>query len=110
MTRTIIIAALLAATAVPAAAADGVREAIAHFNMSADSSADRIPVGPNGPVLGTTVSTRSDAALLQAVRNHNASADRASDRIDVNNLTLFSGQPAYAADIFEQLRLADDSN
>jgi hypothetical protein len=110
MTRTIIIAALLAATAVPAAAADGVRDAIAHFNMSADSSADRIPVGPNGPILGTTVSTRTNGALFEAVRNHNASADSASDRIDLSNLTVFSGEPAYAADIFEQLRLADDSN
>jgi hypothetical protein len=110
MTRTIIIAALLAAVAAPAVASDTTRAAIAHFNMSADTSADRIPVGPNGPVLGTTVSTRGNDALYEAVRNHNASADSAFDRIDVNTLTVFSGQPAHAADIFEELRLADETN
>ena len=60
MNRFILAAALAAATAVPAVAADNVRFVIDELNMSADTSSDLISVGPNGPVLGTTVSSRGD--------------------------------------------------
>jgi hypothetical protein len=30
--------------------------------------------------------------------------------VNADTVTVFSGGPAYAADIFEQLRLADDTN
>jgi hypothetical protein len=110
MKRTLITAAIVAATAMPALAADNTRAAIDHFNMSADSLSDRIAVGPNGPVLGTTVSTRSDDALYRTVRNYNASVDSVSERIDLDSVTVFSGEPAYGAEIFEELRRADDSD
>ncbi|MDG4646875.1 hypothetical protein P6F26_00330 [Roseibacterium sp. SDUM158017] len=110
MKRTIITAAILAATAMPALAADATQQAINHFNLSADSRSDLIAAGPNGPVLGTTVSTRGDEAIAVAVRNYNASVDRAAERIDLNSVTVFSGEPAYGAEIFDELRRADDSN
>jgi hypothetical protein len=44
------------------------------------------------------------------VGHFNASLDSQSDRINKDTVTVFSGTPAHAADIFEQLRLADDDN
>ncbi|MCU4652380.1 hypothetical protein N8I71_06030 [Roseibacterium sp. SDUM158016] len=110
MKRFIITAAIVAATAAPALAADNARFVIDQLNMSADSGSDLISVGPNGPVLGTTVSSRGDSAIAASVRQYNASIDSAGQRINGDTVTVFSGTPAYAADIFEQLRLADDSN
>lgn len=107
---TLAAAALAATVAVPAFADSSAQRVIEHINMSADGYSDRIPVGPNGPVLGTTVSTRGDRALEQAIAIYNASTDSAAERIDVNTVSDFSGAPTHAAEIFEQLRLADDSN
>jgi hypothetical protein len=47
---------------------------------------------------------------VQLSRHFNASLDSQSDRINKDTVTVFSGTPAHAADIFEQLRLADDDN
>jgi len=107
---TLAAAALAASVAVPAFAADSTQFAIQHFNQSADTSSDRISVGPNGPALCTTVASMGDDAIGVAVRNFNASIDSAADRVNSETVTVFSGEPAYAADIFEQLRLADDTN
>jgi hypothetical protein len=72
---------------------------------------DRISVGPNGPVLGTTVSSMGDTAIGAAVTPlQRLARQRRSDRVNADTVTVFSGGPAYAADIFEQLRLADDDN
>jgi hypothetical protein len=110
LSMTLVAAALAAAVAAPAIAADTTDFAIQHFNQSADASSDRISVGPNGPVLGTTVSSMGDTAIGAAVTHFNASLDSAGDRVNKDTVTVFSGGPAYAADIFEQLRLADDDN
>jgi hypothetical protein len=107
---TLAAAALATSFAAPVLAADSTLFAIDHFNQSADASSDRISVGPNGPVLGTTVSSMGDTAIGAAVGHFNASLDSQSDRINKDTVTVFSGGPAYAADIFEQLRLADDDN
>lgn len=103
-------AALAATVAAPALAADSTLFAIDHFNQSADNGAELISVGPNGPVLGTTVSSMGGSAVAATINHFNASVDSASDRIDADTVTVFSGAPAHAADIFEQLRLADDTN
>lgn len=110
MKRVLITAVLATATALPAVAADSTSRAIELLNRSADTQAERIAVGPNGPVMGTTASTRGNDALYEAVRIRNRSAETASDRIDPENLTVFSGEPAYGAQIFEELRRADDSD
>jgi hypothetical protein len=107
---TLAAAALAASFAAPVLAADSTLFAIDHFNQSADASSDRISVGPNGPVLGTTVSSMGDNAIGAAVTHFNASLDSAADRVNKDTVTVFSGTPAHAADIFEQLRLADDTN
>ena len=57
---TVAAAALAASVAAPAFAADSTQFAIQHFNQSADTSSDRISVGPNGPALGTTVASMGD--------------------------------------------------
>jgi hypothetical protein len=49
-----------------------------------------------------------DTAIGAAVTHFNASLDSAGDRVNKDTVTVFSGAPA--ADIFEQLRLADDDN
>jgi hypothetical protein len=110
LSMTLAAAALAASFAAPAIAADSTLFAIDHFNQSADSSDDRISVGPNGPVLGTTVSSMGDTAIGAAVTHFNASLESAGDRVNKDTVTVFSGGPAHAADIFEQLRLADDDN
>jgi hypothetical protein len=107
---TLAAAALATSFAAPVLAADSTLFAIDHFNQSADASSDRISVGPNGPVLGTTVSSMGDTLIGAAVGHFNASLDSQSDRINKDTVTVFSGTPAHAADIFEQLRLADDDN
>jgi hypothetical protein len=109
MKRFIITAALVAATAAPAFA-NNASLVIDKLNMGAAGGSDVIEVGPNGPVLGTSVSTRGDGAVAFAVRHFNASVDSAAERIDAETVTSFSGTPAHGADIFEQLRLADDTN
>ncbi|MBF9059496.1 hypothetical protein HKCCSP123_09920 [Rhodobacterales bacterium HKCCSP123] len=109
MKRFMITAALVAATAAPALATEA-SFVIEKLNMSADSGSDAIAVGPDGPVLGTSVSTRGDSSVAVAVRHFNASVDSPADRIDADTVTLFPDTPAHAADIFEQLRRADDSN
>ena len=106
MIRTLAIAAAAAATLSAPVLAAVANTVISQHNMSADLS-EQISVGPNGPVLGTTVSTRGDSALADAIRHLNADK-RASQRVDSENVTVFSGQPAFAADIFEQLRDAAD--
>ena len=110
MKRTLISAAIVAATAVPALAADSTLRAIEHFNESADTLSERILVGPKGPVLGTAVPADGQDAIAAAVRAHNASVESASERITSDTVTVFSGEPAYAAPIFEELRRADDSD
>jgi hypothetical protein len=107
---TLAAAALATSFAAPVLAADSTLFAIDHFNQSADASSDRISVGPNGPVLGTTVSSMGDTSIGAAVTHFNASIDSQADRINKDTVTVFSGTPAHAADIFEQLRRADDDN
>jgi hypothetical protein len=106
LSLTLAAAALAASVAAPVLAADSTQFAIDHFNQSADTGSERIAVGPRGPVLGTTVSSMGDTAIGAAVSHFNASQDRVSDRVSADTVTVFSGGPAYAADIFEQLRLA----
>jgi hypothetical protein len=110
LSLTLAAAALAASVAAPALAADSTQFAIDHFNRSADTASDRIAVGPNGPVLGTTVSSMGNSAIGVAISNYNASIDSAAERINADTVTVFSGGPTYAAEIFEQLRAADDSN
>ena len=110
LSMTLAAAALAASVAAPALAADSTQFAIQHFNQSADASTDLITVGPNGPVLGTTVSSMGDNAIGAAISRFNASLDSVGDRVNADTVTVFSGGPAYAADICEQLRLADDDN
>lgn len=109
MKRFILTAALAAATATPAFATDA-SFVIDKLNMGADGGSDVIQVGPNGPVLGTSVSTRGDSAVAFAIRHFNESIDSGADRIDAATVTSFSGTPAHGAEIFEQLRRADDTN
>jgi UDP-glucose 4-epimerase len=52
----------------------------------------------------------ADNAIGAAIGHFNASIDSAAERVNADTVTVFSGGPAYAADIFEQLRLADDTN
>ena len=110
LSLTLAAAALAASVAAPALAADSTQFAIDHFNRSADTASERIVVGPNGPVVGTTVSSMGNNAIGAAVSQFNASIDSAAERINADTETVFSGGPAYAADIFEMLRLADDDN
>jgi hypothetical protein len=49
-------------------------------------------------------------AIGAAVSQFNASIDSAGERINADTVTVFSGGPGLRADIFEQLRLADDDN
>ena len=109
MKRFIITAALVAATSAPAFATDA-SFVIDKLNMGAAGGSDVIEVGPNGPVLGTSVSTRGDSSVAFAVRHFNASVDSAADRINADTVTAFPGTPAHGAEIFEQLRRADDTN
>ena len=106
LSLTLAAAALAASVAAPALAADSTQFAIDHLNQSADTAAERISVGPNGPVLGTTVSSMGDSAIGAAIGHFNASLDTVSERVNADTVTVFSGGPAYAADIFEQLREA----
>ena len=99
-----------ASLATSALAVDSTQFAIDHFNQSADTSEERISVGPNGPVLGTTVSSIGSNGIGAAISHFNASIDSAGERLNSDTVTVFSGGPAYAADIFEQLRLADDDD
>jgi hypothetical protein len=92
LSMTLAAAALAASFAAPAIAADSTLFAIDHFNQSADSSDDRISVGPNGPVLGTTVSSMGDTAIGAAVTHFNASLESAGDRVN-DTVTVFSGGP-----------------
>ena len=106
LSLTLVAAALAASVAAPALAADSTQFAIDHLNRSADTVEQRITVGPNGPVLGTTVSSMGDNAIGAAISHFNASQDVISDRVNADTVTVFSGGPAHAADIFEQLRAA----
>ena len=45
-------------------------------------------------------------AIGAAISHFNASQDVISDRVNADTVTVFSGGPAHAADIFEQLRAA----
>jgi hypothetical protein len=110
LSLTLAAAALAASVAAPVLAADSTDFAIQHFNQSAENASDRISVGPNGPNVGTTVASMGDNAIGVAVRTFNASIDSAAERVNAETVTVFSGEPAYAADIFAQLRLADDTN
>jgi len=51
-----------------------------------------------------------DTAIGTAISLNNASIDSVSERVTADSVTVFSGQPAHGAEIFEQLRLADDTN
>jgi hypothetical protein len=110
LSLTLVAAALAASVAAPALASDSTLRAIELFNQSADASTDVISVGPNGPELGTTVSSMGNNAIGTAVSQFNASIDSVGDRVNADTVTVFSSTPAYGADIFEQLRLADDDN
>lgn len=110
LSMTLAAAALVASFAAPALATDSTTFAIQHFNRSIDSVSDRISNGPNGPVLGTTVSSMGNDALSEAIRIRNESTQRPSDRVNADTVTIFSGEPAYGAAIFAELRLADDSD
>ncbi len=112
MKLNIAIAAALAALTLttPALATDSTMFTINHLNQSAGASSDRIVVGPNGPTLGTSVSSMGDTAIGAAINHFNASVDSAGERVNSATVTLFPSEPAHGADIFEQMRLEDDDN
>jgi hypothetical protein len=99
-------AAVAATLAAPAFAQNSLGFAVEHFNESIDSVNERI----DGPVLGTTVSSMRDNAICTAIGLRNGSIDSVNERVNGDTVTLFSGEPAHAAEIFERLRLEDDSN
>ena len=106
LSLTLAAAALAATVAAPVLAADSTQFAIDLHNQSADNLSDLAGRGVNGPVFGTTVSSMGDNAIGDAIRNFNGSIDNVSDRVNADTVTVFSGGPAYAADIFEELRRA----
>lgn len=103
MKKIALITALVTSVAAPAFAQSALELAVENHNMSANRQSDQIMVSPADITLGTTVSTRGDAARAQAIANYNASADSASDRIDGRFVTVFASEPGHAADIFAQL-------
>lgn len=107
MKKIALITALVASVAAPAFAQSALEVAVQNYNASAEGTSDQIVLAANELTMGTTASSRSGSALAQAIANHNASADTASDRIDPNFVTVFTGTPAHAADIFA--RLAEES-
>ncbi len=103
MKKIALITALVTSIAAPAFAQSALDVAVENHNMSANRQSDLIMV-PNGELtLGTTVSTRGNAARARAIAVHNASADSVGDRIDGRFVTTFSNTPAHAADIFAEI-------
>ena len=101
MKKIAIIAAVAATVAAPAfAQSASTLFAIQHFNQSFDSAGD-IRVAPSGNTSTASVS----GALGQAFAIQNGSADSAGDLRGTNGVvTIASGTPAYAADIFLRLQ------
>lgn len=110
LSMTLAATALVASFAAPAFAADSVGFGNQDVDRGTEFSSNSFPVGPNGLVLGTTVSTRGNDARAETIRIRNESAARPSDRINADTVTVFSGEPAHGAEIFEELRLADDND
>lgn len=96
-------AAIVAATvAGPALAQDHAAFAIRHFNQDADSVDDiRTPdIGRQA-----TVATRGGSNLGNVYGRLNADFDSVGDlRGTTGQVTIVSGEPAYARDIFARLR------
>ncbi|MEO0860005.1 MAG: hypothetical protein AAFY65_05280 [Pseudomonadota bacterium] len=103
--KTLITSALVA-TAVLAGAASaqvpgGAAGAIAHFNQDFSTQDQRIVKKGNGA--NVTVSTRSGAQGA-AFDQFNANVDSPSDRVTVGSVTLVSGAPTRAEEIFARIK------
>lgn len=108
MKRIALIAALAASVAAPAfAQSASAIFATQHLNLSIDSPADRITL-PAAASVATPIEEGS--SLERALQILNRSADGPSELIGTQGATIVSGTPAFAADIFERLRAADDNN
>jgi hypothetical protein len=104
MKSIVLASALFAAIAAPAFAAGNATDhaafAQAQFNQSYDSVSDirAIPTGDQG-----VTASSSNTNIAFAVAKFNASADGTGDLRGLG--TVFSGEVAYGAEIFEALRL-----
>lgn len=101
--KTLLISAIIATVAAPAFA--DVNFAINHFNQD-ETPSERVALQDGDSVI---VSTRS-GALGQVIEHFNGDEDRASDKVLASSATLYSGTPAYGADIFAAMRAADSGS
>ncbi len=98
---TLAFAALITGVAGPLAA-DSMEFAIEHFNASEDRASDhRTYSGPAG--LQVTASAMDGRPVGFALDILNASASRAGDIQGERGVTIVSGQPSHAAEIFDRL-------
>lgn len=96
-------AGLVSVVATATFAETAMEFAFRHFNDSAHSASDIRHAPETQPQL-VTVSQMGQSSLGTAVRILNQSADSQSDLVGTNGLTVVPSEPAYAAEIFEQLR------
>jgi hypothetical protein len=102
MTRIALTTALIATIAVPAFADNSMKFAVEQFNESYDSVSEIITLPATN--VGVTVSSRN--TLISEVQDRLNQSYDSVDNIRTGG-TIFASEPAYAADIFEALRLAD---
>lgn len=104
MKKIALIAALAATVAAPAFAQSARISAFEHFNMFADTASERLV--PNN--VGTPAN--ATGALATAIDVYNSSQDTVAELGGRNGVTLVSGTPAHAADIFARLNAASQED
>ena len=104
------LAAALATSFVAPAFADGhtTQLAIMHFNLSEDTTREFI-MTPSGDIMMADLGMGS--TLGDVFSQLNLSAESMSDlRGEGETVTIIASDPAHAAEIFQRLMAADDSN
>ncbi|SDY83824.1 hypothetical protein SAMN05444004_103271 [Jannaschia faecimaris] len=107
--KTLIVSAICAVLTTPgfAGIAAGPAAAIAHFNQDFDTQDDARMLMPGD--IGVAISTQS--GLNRKIYNHfNADFDSEDNVRGLNGATYFSRQPTHGADIFGEIREAQDED
>ena len=107
--KTLALAAALAASVAAPAFADGhaAQFAVMHFNMSQDMVLEMR--NPNGEIMMADLGMGS--TLADVFTQLNLSAENMSElRGTGETVTIIASDPAHAAEIFQRLMAADDSN
>jgi len=101
MTRTLIIAAIAASLAVPAAAQQ-VTSPQAHFNQDFDSREDTRST-PNTDNF-VTISTRNNSGFFEAFTRFNNQEDSVDGRRGEIGTTIYNNRPSRSQDVFARIR------